>query len=86
MMSYFYYIIARRVDIDDGKEEGAVETILEELAREIHASIGVKMHRLGVCEWEVKLWMESSGQAHGAWRVVVKNVTGHTCIVHVSWS
>ncbi|KAM7516793.1 hypothetical protein LguiA_006376 [Lonicera macranthoides] len=73
----------KRVDIDDGKEEGAVETILEELAREIHASIGVKMHRLGVCEWEVKLWMESSGQAHGAWRVVVKNVTGHTCIVHI---
>lgn len=60
-----------------------VEAILEELAREIHASVGVRMHRLGVCEWEVKLWMASSGQANVAWRVVVTNVTGHTCTVHV---
>lgn len=60
-----------------------VGAILEELAREIHASVGVRMHRLGVCEWEVKLWMASSGQANVAWRVVVTNVTGHTCTVHV---
>lgn len=57
---------------------------MEEMAREIHASVGVKMHRLNVCEWEVKLWMSSSGQANGAWRVVITNVTGHTCAVHVS--
>lgn len=73
----------KRVDIDAGKEEAAVERVLEDLAREIHALVGVKMHRLGVHEWEVKLCMASSGQAHGAWRVVVTNVTGHTCIVHV---
>ncbi|KAI3757396.1 hypothetical protein L6452_04933 [Arctium lappa] len=74
---------SERVDIDSGKEEAAVETLLVKLACEIHALVGVKMHRLGVFEWEVKLCMVSSGQANGAWRVVVTNVTGHTCIVHV---
>lgn len=73
----------RRVDIDDQQEEDAVEMRLEAMAREIHTSIGVRMHRLGVCEWEIKLWMASAGQANGAWRVVVANVTGHTCTVHV---
>jgi acetyl-CoA carboxylase/biotin carboxylase 1 len=72
----------KRVNLEDGQEENVVETILEELAREIHKSVGVKMHRFGVCEWEVKLWMASAGEANGTWRVVVKNVTGHTCIVH----
>lgn len=74
----------RRVDVEAELEETAVEAILEELTRGIHASVGVRMHRLGVCEWEVKLWIASSGQANGAWRVVVTNATGHTCIVHVS--
>lgn len=74
---------SKRVDIDGGKEEGAVESLLVKLACEIHTLVGVKMHRLGVFEWEVKLCMVSSGQANGAWRVVVTNVTGHTCIVHV---
>lgn len=74
---------SKRVDVDAGQEEAAVEAILEELAREIHAYVGVRMHRLGVCEWEVKLWMTSAGQANGAWRVVVANVTGHTCTVHI---
>lgn len=73
---------SKKVEVDAGKEEAAVETILEELVLEIHESVGVKMHRLGVCEWEVKLWMASPGPANGAWRVVVENVTGHTCIVH----
>ncbi|KAA8522505.1 hypothetical protein F0562_013134 [Nyssa sinensis] len=73
----------KRIDIDSGQEDAAVEMILEEMAGEIHASVGVKMHRLGVCEWEVKLWMASAGQANGAWRVVVANVTGHTYIVHI---
>ncbi|XP_031273028.1 acetyl-CoA carboxylase 1-like [Pistacia vera] len=73
----------KRVDVDAAQEETAVEVILEELAREIHSNVGVRMHRLGVCEWEVKLWMASSGQANGAWRVVVTNVTGHTCTVHI---
>ncbi|KAF9682552.1 hypothetical protein SADUNF_Sadunf05G0120800 [Salix dunnii] len=73
----------KKLDIDAEQEEVAVEAILEGLAREIHASVGVKMHRLGACEWEVKLWMASSGKANGAWRVVVTNVTGHTCAVHI---
>ncbi|XP_073263627.1 acetyl-CoA carboxylase 1 isoform X2 [Populus alba] len=73
----------KKVEIDAEQEEAAVEAILEGLAREIHAFVGVRMHRLGVCEWEVKLWMASSGQANGAWRVVVANVTGHTCTVHI---
>ncbi|XP_058224894.1 acetyl-CoA carboxylase 1-like isoform X2 [Rhododendron vialii] len=73
---------SKKVEVDAGQEEAAVETILEELVLEIHESVGVKMHRLGVCEWEVKLWMASPGPANGAWRIVVENVTGHTCIVH----
>ncbi|CAH2075711.1 unnamed protein product [Thlaspi arvense] len=72
----------KRAKIEAGQEETAVDAILKGLAREIHTSVGMKMHRLGVCEWEVKLWMASEGKAAGAWRVVVENVTGHTCIVH----
>lgn len=83
-MSDICYVIARRVDANAGHEETTVEEILEELSRDIHSFVGVRMHRLGVAEWEIKLWMESSGQANGAWRVVVTNVTGHTCTVHVS--
>lgn len=69
---------------DDQQEETAVQIYLEELAHEIHSCAGVRMHRLNVCEWEVKLWISSSGQANGSWRIVVTNVTGHTCTVHVS--
>lgn len=76
--------IFRRADITVGHEEAAVEKILDELVHEVNGSVGVKMHRLGVCEWEVKLWISSEGDANGAWRVVVTNATGHTCIVHVS--
>lgn len=84
MEAYIGFVASRRVDVDAGQEETAIEALLEELAREIHATVGVRMHKLGVCEWEVKLWMASSGPANGAWRVVVTNVTGHTCAVHVS--
>lgn len=84
MAAYIGFVASRRVDVDAGQEETAIEALLEELTREIHATVGVRMHKLGVCEWEVKLWMASSGQANGAWRVVVTNVTGHTCAVHVS--
>ncbi|KAK9757286.1 hypothetical protein RND81_01G153500 [Saponaria officinalis] len=73
----------KQVDTDDQQEEATVHMILEELAREIHSLAGVRMHRLNVCEWEVKLWVSSSGQANGSWRVVVTNVTGHTCTVQV---
>ena len=65
-------------------EETTMEMILEETVREIHKSAGVRMHRLGVCEWEVRLCLSSSGLASGAWRVVVTNVTGRTCTVNVS--
>lgn len=65
-------------------KEATVEKLLVDLACEIHSSVGVKMHRLGVCQWEVKLWISSEGEANGAWRIVTTNVTGHTCIVHVS--
>jgi acetyl-CoA carboxylase/biotin carboxylase 1 len=73
----------RRVEVNAEDEETTVEMILEEAAREIHRSVGVRMHRLGVCEWEVRLWLVSSGLACGAWRVVVANVTGRTCTVHI---
>nr|ASZ00206.1 acetyl-CoA carboxylase 2 [Geranium incanum] len=69
----------KKIDV----KTGAVEEILEEMARDIHAPIGERMHKLGVCEWEMKLLMTSSGLANGAWRIVVTNVTGHTCTVDV---
>lgn len=74
------------LEISDGQEEATVEQTLGELAHEIHGYVGVKMQRLNVCVWEVKLWVASTGPANGAWRVVVMNVTGHTCVVHVSFS
>ncbi|KAL5101307.1 hypothetical protein RYX36_005635 [Vicia faba] len=84
---------SKKINIDAGQEETTVETILEELAQEIHSSVGVRMHRLGVFVWEVKLWITACGQANGAWRVIVNNVTGHTSTVHAfqtsleqSWS
>ncbi|XP_009758450.1 acetyl-CoA carboxylase 1-like [Nicotiana sylvestris] len=73
----------KRADVNNEHKEAEVQKILEELAHEINASVGVRMHRLGVCEWEVKLWISSAGDATGAWRIVVANVTGHTCIVHI---
>jgi len=75
----------RKINIEAGQEETTVEAILEELAQEIHSSVGVRMHRLGVFVWEIKLWITACGQANGAWRVIVNNVTGHTCTVHVSF-
>lgn len=80
----FLPIVYREVNIGDQQEEAAVQILLEELAREIHSFSGVRMHRLNVCEWEVKLWMSSSGKANGSWRIAVTNMTGHTCSVHVS--
>uniref|UniRef100_A0A7N1A1T5 Acetyl-CoA carboxylase n=1 Tax=Kalanchoe fedtschenkoi TaxID=63787 RepID=A0A7N1A1T5_KALFE len=73
----------KRVELEDGREEATVEALLGDLAHEIHSLVGVRMHRLNVCQWEVKLWMTSAGPASGAWRVVVDNVTGQTCTVNV---
>ncbi|CAA6665069.1 unnamed protein product [Spirodela intermedia] len=64
-------------------EEAVVAMILEGLATKIHELVGVRMHRLAVCEWEVKLWLDSVGLASGAWRIAVTNVTGHTCTVNI---
>ena len=67
-----------------GEEEKRVSMVLEGAATKIHEIVGVRMHRLAVCEWEVKLWLDAIGLARSAWRVVVSNVTGHTCTVNVS--
>jgi hypothetical protein len=83
--SYVWDVNTRKISIEAGQEETTVEATLEELAQEIHSSVGVRMHRLGVFVWEVKLWVTACGQANGAWRVIVNNVTGHTSTVHVSF-
>ncbi|ONK64464.1 uncharacterized protein A4U43_C07F26320 [Asparagus officinalis] len=74
---------SRTVDLIAGQEEAIVCSILEELAFRVHKVVGVRMHRLAVCEWEVKLWLDLVGIASGAWRIVVTNVTGHTCTAHI---
>lgn len=84
LYSQYCVSVARTVELVSGSEEATVCSILEELAFRVHELVGVRMHRIAVCEWEVKLWLDSVGLASGAWRVVVTNVTGHTCTVHVS--
>ncbi len=68
-----------------GQDEATACTLLKNMALNIYEHVGVRMHRLSVCQWEVKLWLDCDGQASGAWRVVVTNVTGHTCTVDVSY-
>lgn len=70
--------------MDACKDEATVQVILKEMALKIHELVGARMHRLAVCEWEMKIWLDCDGLAHGAWRIAVTNVTGHTCTVHVS--
>ncbi|KAI4321148.1 hypothetical protein MLD38_034566 [Melastoma candidum] len=77
---------AKKIEVNPNQEDAVVEATLEELAREIHASVGVRMHRLGVIEWEVKLRITSPGKANGAWRFLVTNVTGHTCTVQCKFT
>uniref|UniRef100_A0A6V7QRJ1 Acetyl-CoA carboxylase n=1 Tax=Ananas comosus var. bracteatus TaxID=296719 RepID=A0A6V7QRJ1_ANACO len=74
---------SRTIDVDACKDEATVQVILKEMALKIHELVGARMHRLAVCEWEMKLWLDCDGLAHGAWRIAVTNVTGHTCTVHV---
>lgn len=69
-------------DVD--QDEATACTLLKHMALNIYEHVGVRMHRLSVCQWEVKLWLDCDGQASGSWRVVVTNVTGHTCTVDVS--
>ncbi|XP_052169537.1 acetyl-CoA carboxylase 1 [Oryza glaberrima] len=66
-----------------GQDEATACTLLKNMALNIYEHVGVRMHRLSVCQWEVKLWLDCDGQASGAWRVVVTNVTGHTCTVDI---
>ncbi|XP_078164139.1 acetyl-CoA carboxylase 1-like isoform X1 [Carex rostrata] len=74
---------SRSMDIPVSPDENTVCTILKEMVLMVHELVGVRMHRLSVCDWEVKLWLGGDGVASGAWRVVVTNVTGHTCTVHI---
>lgn len=66
-----------------GQDEATAFTLLKHMVLNIYEHVGVRMHRLSVCQWEVKLWLDCEGQANGAWRVVVTNVTGHTCTVDI---
>ncbi|XP_015697314.2 acetyl-CoA carboxylase 1 [Oryza brachyantha] len=66
-----------------GQDEATACALLKNMVLNIYEHVGVRMHRLSVCQWEVKLWLDCDGQASGAWRVVVTNVTGHTCTVDI---
>ncbi|GLJ49976.1 hypothetical protein SUGI_1062920 [Cryptomeria japonica] len=72
-----------KVDITTGKEDLAVVKLLQDLAYGIHDLLGVRMHRLAVGQWEIRLRLDSLGVANGAWRIVVTNPTGQTCTVHI---
>ncbi|KAL5226002.1 hypothetical protein ABZP36_012641 [Zizania latifolia] len=66
-----------------GEDEATACTLLKNMVLNIYEHVGVRMHRLSVCQWEVKLWLDCNGESSGAWRVVVTNVTGHTCTVDI---
>nr|QEG99472.1 cytosolic acetyl-CoA carboxylase 2 [Lolium rigidum] len=66
-----------------GQDEETACTLLKHMVMNIYEHVGVRMHRLSVCQWEVKLWLDCDGQASGAWRVVITNITGHTCTVDI---
>lgn len=74
---------SKKVEITRGKEDVAVAEFLRDLAYQVHDMLGVRMHRLAVGEWEIRFRLDSVGMANGAWRIVVTNPTGHTCIVHI---
>ncbi|XBI75211.1 hypothetical protein VPH35_068610 [Triticum aestivum] len=74
--------VSTRMD-EVGQDEETACTLLKHMAMSIHEHVGVRMHRLSVCQWEVKLWLDCDGQASGAWRVVVTIVTGHSCTVDI---
>ncbi|XP_072977660.1 acetyl-CoA carboxylase 1-like isoform X1 [Typha angustifolia] len=76
-------IPSRTMNVETCPDEPTVCMALKEMALKIHELVGVRMHRLAVCEWEVKLWLDCDGSASGSWRIAVTNVTGHTCNVHI---
>lgn len=63
--------------------ENTVVQILEDLALRVHGRLGLRMHRLAVASWELRVKVDFLGQVGGSWRVVVTNPTSHTCIVQV---
>ena len=65
--------------------ENTVIQLLEDLAHKIHNRLGLRMHRLAVASWEIRLKVDLLGKIDGSWRVVVTNPTGHTCIVQVMY-
>uniref|UniRef100_M8BYH2 Acetyl-CoA carboxylase n=1 Tax=Aegilops tauschii TaxID=37682 RepID=M8BYH2_AEGTA len=54
--------VSRRTD-EVGQDEETACTLLKHMATNIHEHVGVRMHRLSVCQWEVKLWLDCDGQA-----------------------
>ncbi|KAM3354571.1 hypothetical protein ACQJBY_025337 [Aegilops geniculata] len=79
----FDLIPSSRMTSEVGQDEKTACTLLKHMVMNIYEHVGVRMHRLSVCQWEVKLWLDCDGQANGAWRVVVTSVTGHTCTVDI---
>uniref|UniRef100_M8BWJ4 Acetyl-CoA carboxylase n=1 Tax=Aegilops tauschii TaxID=37682 RepID=M8BWJ4_AEGTA len=79
----FDLIPSSRMTNEVGQDEKTACTLLKHMVMNIYEHVGVRMHRLSVCQWEVKLWLDCDGQANGAWRVVVTSVTGHTCTVDI---
>lgn len=69
--------------VDIGQDEATACSLLKEMALQIHELVGARMHHLSVCQWEVKLKLDSDGPANGTWRVVTTNVTSHTCTVDI---
>jgi acetyl-CoA carboxylase/biotin carboxylase 1 len=57
--------------------------VLENVAHEVYSKLGAHMHRLTIASWEICVRLKDLQIANGAWRVVVSNPTGHTCIVQV---
>lgn len=78
------FILRRNKVVDIGQDEATACSLLKEMALQIHELVGARMHHLSVCQWEVKLKLDSDGPANGTWRVVTTNVTSHTCTVDVS--
>jgi hypothetical protein len=78
------FFLLRSTVVDVGQDEATACSLLKEMALKIHELVGARMHHLSVCQWEVKLKLESDGPAGGSWRVVTTNVTSHTCAVDVS--
>ncbi|KAH7276946.1 hypothetical protein KP509_39G027900 [Ceratopteris richardii] len=63
--------------------EDTVVHILEDLALRVHGRLGLRMHRLAVASWEIRVKVDLLGQITGSWRLMVTNPTSHTCIIKI---